>query len=632
MSDELLPYYQAELRHIREMGRAFARDNEQIAGNLGIGNKEVEDPHVSRLIEAFAYLNARTKLKIDDDFPEITEAYLNILYPHYLHPIPSCVITKFGLGPAQAEQAEGHSIDRGALVETVEGSCKFQTSYPVHLVPVRVSNARLSHGGFEAPSTRWLGKSQGILRLSLAPISQKVPISEMNFSWRDPATAEVEASSGEAPNLRFYIDAAKEEACKLYEVLLCHHQGKQSDTGLLGVGITNGNGYVQELEADDAVRPVGFGVDDGTIPFSARSFIGYRLLTEYFAFYNKFLFFDVPLDGVDLSQFRDTLDIFFYLSERHDSLESSVDSSVFQLGCTPAINLFDHTAEPISVKGMNYEERVIANSRRPEAFEVYDILEVEAQSGQGKRQVYHPFYSLSHAESESDAYYYSTRRPAADSAVKGSDVWLSIVDLGFRPSQPLDWTLRTRVRCFNRDVPNGLKMGADGLLPMQMSGAGAGTIQVDGLTRPTQVRRPILGSGTRWRLISHLNLNALTLENGQDGADGLRELLRIYDHIDSSSTQEAISALTSFSVERVTGKVRSPLGQRMATHFCRGLECRIHLTEERFSGGEVFLFACILERFLSLYCSINSFVQTVVTTENRELFEWPPRTGDQLVV
>ena len=94
MSDELLPYFNEELRFIRESGAAFARANPKIAGRLQLAADSPSDPHVSRLIEAFAYLNARIRHKLDDDFPELTEALLGVLYPHYLAPIPAAAIVK----------------------------------------------------------------------------------------------------------------------------------------------------------------------------------------------------------------------------------------------------------------------------------------------------------------------------------------------------------------------------------------------------------------------------------------------------------------------------------------------------------------------------------------------------------
>ena len=118
MTDELLPYYHQELEFIRKMGDEFGRANPKVAGRLPMDRGVSEDPHVSRMIEAFAYLNARTRHKIEDEFPEIAESMLNVLYPHYLAPFPSAAIAQFRLDASQTELTAGHSIPRGSRIET----------------------------------------------------------------------------------------------------------------------------------------------------------------------------------------------------------------------------------------------------------------------------------------------------------------------------------------------------------------------------------------------------------------------------------------------------------------------------------------------------------------------------------
>ena len=50
--------------------------------------------------------------------------------------------------------------------------------------------------------------------------------------------------------------------------------------------------------------------------------------------------------------------------------------------------------------------------------------------------------------------------------------------------------------------------------------------------------------------------------------------------------------------------------------------------------GSALVFAGVLERFLGLYCSINSFVKTIVKTKQREgvFFEWARRAGNQALL
>ena len=107
MTDELLTYYNRELAYIRNMGAEFSEANPRIAGRLRMAGGTSVDPHVERLIEAFAFLAARTRHKIEDEFPEICESLLSILYPHYLAPMPSASIIQCELNASQSQLTSG---------------------------------------------------------------------------------------------------------------------------------------------------------------------------------------------------------------------------------------------------------------------------------------------------------------------------------------------------------------------------------------------------------------------------------------------------------------------------------------------------------------------------------------------
>src|SRR5436305_3315919 len=143
MRDELLLYYERELSFLRQMGAEFAGRYPKIASRLVIEPDKCEDPHVERLLESFAFLAARVHLKIDDEFPEITEALLSILYPHYLRPIPSMAIAELQLDPDQALAAGVHVPLQAVLhSRPVSGApCQFRTCYDTKLWPMKVTEA-----------------------------------------------------------------------------------------------------------------------------------------------------------------------------------------------------------------------------------------------------------------------------------------------------------------------------------------------------------------------------------------------------------------------------------------------------------------------------------------------------------
>ena len=184
MSDELLPHYKQELEHFRLMAPEFAKAHQAIAGRLRMSEEEIDDPHVERLIQAFAFLNARTRRKIEDDFPEISQAMLQVLYPHYLAPLPSAAIVRFALAEDQAEMVQGFSIPKGSVLETepIDGDpSRFRTCYPVTVWPIRLAKAGVRSLFSPLPAVRWKERVRSVIRLELASYSEKTPISAFGF-------------------------------------------------------------------------------------------------------------------------------------------------------------------------------------------------------------------------------------------------------------------------------------------------------------------------------------------------------------------------------------------------------------------------------------------------------------------
>ncbi|HZW29684.1 MAG TPA: type VI secretion system baseplate subunit TssF [Isosphaeraceae bacterium] len=612
MPDELLDYYNRELRFIRELANSFARSHPKIAERLRLSADDAaDDPHVERLIEAFAYLTARIRLKLDDDLPEITESLLNLIYPHYLAPVPSMAIVQFQLDPEQVQLTKGHVIPRHTELQTelIEGKpCQFRTCYPVTLWPIELKQAGLAEAPFVAPETPYSGEATAVLRLSLASLTKEITFAAMGLDV-----------------LRLFLRGQPHNVHRLYELLLNH---------TIGVAVAGSARDPQPtLLERDCVRAVGFERDEGLLSYPARSFLGYRLLTEYFAFPQKFLFVDLVLPQRALADLGQQLEVYLFLNRSVPELVRTVTAQTFPLGCTPIINLFKQRAETISLTHTDFELPVVPDRRLPLAYEIYSIDRVVATPPQGSPVEYRPFFSVKHAvdRAAETRYWHATRRRAEESGVvgdSGTDVSIALVDLKFRPSAPANWTLDVETTCLNRDLPERLPFGGD--QPRLEMTQGKGLVaRIRCLTPPTRTLRPELGHGAQWRLISHLALNHLSLVD-DDQAESFREILKLYDFKDSEETRGQIDGLLSVRGRRVVGPVRTegPLA------FCRGIEVTIRLDEDRFTGGGLFLFASVLERFLALYCTLNSFTKLIATVKGREgeLRRWPPRMGENLLV
>ena len=172
MDPRLLQYYGQELSYIRELGGEFAREFPKIAGRLGLETFECSDPYVERLLEGFAFLAARVHLKIDDEFPRFTQHLLEILYPHYLAPIPSMGIMQLSPNLNESVLAQGYRVPRGSSLRSVLGrgdqtACEYRTAHDVTLWPLEIAAAEYTGYVGDLGDLALRGRPRAVLRLKL---------------------------------------------------------------------------------------------------------------------------------------------------------------------------------------------------------------------------------------------------------------------------------------------------------------------------------------------------------------------------------------------------------------------------------------------------------------------------------
>ncbi|VAW68069.1 Protein ImpG/VasA [hydrothermal vent metagenome] len=611
MADELLPYYEKELAFIRQMGAEFADEHPKIAGRLGINAETIEDPHVSRLIEGFAYLNARIQHKLDDDFPELSDALLEVLFPHYQRPIPSMSIIQF---VADEEKLEAtYKLPENSLLETEQfqgETCRFSTVYETHLHPFRIEDANLLGSPFTTPGSKYLKGANGVLKLSLKTFNEEITFADIK-----------------PQRVRLYLKGQPQHINPLYELLLNKCLAiymTTSETGSKPVRLPPG-----------VIKTVGFGVDEGLLPYPDSSFMGYRLLTEYFAFPEKFMFIDIEGFADKITdEYEDTLEFYIYLSESSIELEHNISTDTFQMNCSPAVNLFAHRTDPIKLDHTTTEYQVIADARRPVGYEIYSIEKVTASTSSGNKEVYLPIYGTNHEnqDNENHAYWFTNRRDAKMSNYMrddGTDVFLSLVDLYFNPNNPDDRTLNIESICSNRDQPAKLPFSAD-QPNLQCMDSAPPCERIRCVTQPTITVRPSMRNNARWRLISHLSLNHLSITGRDNATSALREILRLYDFKESSVNRAQIESISRVS----TRAISAPLTIDGRTTLCRGIEVEIELDGSQLTGSSSYLFATVLEHFFALYCSLNSFTRVLVKLKNKEgyLKKCPPRAGEKILL
>jgi type VI secretion system protein ImpG len=595
----LLDYYNAELAYLRNVGGEFAAAHPRVASRLQLGAHECPDPHVERLIESFAFLTARLQRTLEVEVPGISSALLEVLYPHYLCPVPPVTVAELA---AEGRPGTPYEVPAGTplFAATTDRSgevCRFRTGYPVTLQPLQVGEAALEAAA-AYPFLRGVPRAAQVVRVRLDPVD--VPMGQLRPG-----------------RLRFYLGGEMSTAAALYELLFGH---------LLGVAVLS-DGQVPEggprMLPPGALTPVGLGADEGLLPCPPTAHPAYRLLQEYFTIPRKLLFFD--LDGVDRHRAEEYVELLFVLDRRAPG-RLAVSAQNFRLGCTPVVNLFERLSEPLRVDQQRVEYRLVADARRERVTEIHSVLGLTAAPGGGAAAaVFEPFYSYTHAMDAGQRTFWHARRvPSQRAGLPGSDVMLSFLDLRGTHVAPPAQTVWGRVLCTNRRLAEQLLPGD--LLQME---AAAPVKSITVLHPPSPAVEPPLGAQTLWRLVSQLSLNHLSLA----GADGdrslaaLREILRLYAAWGDPTVEAQVGGLRKLTA---TPAVRRA-GTAPWSGFARGTEIELLMNEAAYDGGSALLLATVLDRFFALYASLNSWTRLSVRRQGKEGVwkTWDARVGDR---
>ena len=620
MDPRMLEFYNQELHHVREMGGEFAKEFPKIASRLGLDGLECSDPYVERLLEGFAFMAARVQLEIDSEFPRFTQHLLEIIYPHYLAPTPSMLVAHFEPDPSEGALAEGVRIPAGTALRSRlskgdQTSCEYRTGHDLTLWPLEIVEAEYH-------------PRRDLSRLDLPELPAHLDEVQAAIRLRLRTTAGLSFDETSIDTITVHLRAGDQMPHRLFEQIV------GNSTGAV-VRSSERPAPFHEFLSKDQIRPRGFDDADALLPSTRHSFGGYRLLTEYFTFPERFLFFDLGGLGSAVQRHKgNELDVVVLLNRLDTFLENAVHADHFALFATPAINLFERRADRVHIKEQQSEYHVVVDRTRPLDFEVHTVTHV---GGFGKavedEQAFLPFYGCDDVRTvdESSAYYTVRRRerkPATRhdrrhsprSSYLGGEVYVALVDGLEAPFRTELRQLSVSTLCTNRDLPLLMSETADFTLD---TGAPVQAVRCLGRRTSPYVSHAI--GETAWRLIGHLSLNYLSLiDRGEDGASSLRELLSLYARTSRPEVRKQIDGVRNVQSQPIMRRVsrEGPLA------FGRGLEVKLTFDESAFEGSGVFLMGAVLNEFFARYSSVNSFTETVLTTPDRgEVMRWPLRTG-----
>ncbi|KQM32450.1 type VI secretion system protein ImpG [Rhizobium sp. Leaf68] len=591
MADGFLDKYNDELYALRKRASRFAAAFPKIAGRLRMTGDVADDPHVERLIQSFAYSAARVRQKLDDEFPELSDSLLETLYPHYLAPLPSMSVVQFEPSAtlATVQRLARHSE---ILAEPINGeSCRFRTTQDVEITPLAISGATLSGQPIDAPFSTASAGAASCLRISLRTTSPR------SSTFQEMGLAK----------LQLFISSAWQQATALYELLANNCVG-------LALARHADDPQAVFLPANN-LKPSGFARDQAMLPYPPNSFDGYRLLTEFFALPQKFLFIDI--DGLDRWSGGDC-ELYIYLKTADARLERMVSAKDLVLNASPVINLFQQSCEPLSLDGTRTEYRLLPDARRQRTREIYSVENVQLTTRDGQVEKTSPFFGRTQKSNGSNVFWQTYRRFDEDDA--SSDTDIAFVDEKRGPLGPIDIVASVDTLCINRELPSQLPFGG-GHPYLQLSAGNEAVQSINALMPPTPAIRMNERTAREWRLISHLLLNHLSLFD--NGGAPLKDILSLYAFRDSPETRQLVDSISN--VEAQNSHAR--LGSAMVP----GTDVTVEFDPSLIDRAAAYVFANVLNHFFGLYTSINSFTRLTVTMRGHSepIARWPARAADR---
>ena len=615
MDRRTLDFYESELRHLYETAWEFAQSHQRVGSRLALAPDGCGDPHVKFLLEGVAFLTARIQRQLDDAYPAFTRHLLEMVLPEATAPTPSMLVVACDPDHRLGDLQAGYSVPAGTRLQSRLGPhsdtrCTFVTAQPIELWP-------LSLTGFD-----YLGPAE-LARFGTAAKGAKCALRLRLKTPDGVAIADLALD-----RLPVFLPAAG-LGHQLFEALIGHARGL--------VMVDPVGDAVLATAPAAAIERLGFAPEEALLPRPTRSFDGYRLLREYFAFAERFLFvaFASLASGVRRAS-GDGLDLVVLLDREVQAVERALDPRHAVLFATPAINLFARRAGPVPLDRHSAEQHVVVDRQHDHDYEIFRIDEVEGY-GAGVERRFLPYFAAAPGAAAqgagADGYFTIERRPRPlahqrrlrgtgprSTSYAGEDVYLAIVDHETKPwPEALD-RLLVRCLCTNRDLPlhMPLEVGASHFTA-EIGAPLAAIRRVAGPTAPG----PALASGrVAWDAVRQLGLNYHSLVDAEagGGVESLRRLLELHARRDSLDAL----ALRAVTTERIV----RPLPLPGPLTFARGQAIALTFEAGAFRAGSAFLLGAVLEAFFARYLPVNGIVETEIRTlEQGSIMRWPTRLG-----
>ena len=541
------------------------------------------DPDTERLLEGVAFLTGLLNQKLDDEFPELIHGLMEIIFPHYLRPVPSISIVAFSPRPGLRETV---SVPAGTTLSSIpveETACRFRTCFDVEVHPLELRSVEAKTRGDQ-----------------LVQISMVMKLSGINLAQWQPRT------------LPFMLGGPISQAADICFLLTRHLER------IVIEPTEDGGGCVLP---PDCLRAVGFDPDTSILPFPMQSFSGYRLIQEYFLLPAKLLFIELKgwedwQDRGAGTEFRVTFEF-----SRAPIPLSRVTSAQVILFATPVINLFGMEAEPVTLDHRTEKVRVLPEGRDKSHFQIYSVEKVVGHvQGSLRRKDYLPLEVFSRSTRDNLVY----QVVQAYSPIDGTpQVFLSFPYSRMGP-EPETEVLSIELICTNGTLPERLELGDISVATDESPGL----LSFRNIMPPTYAVDPPLGKKTLWKLLGHLSLNYLPLVNTAN----LKDMLMLYAFPEGRNRAMVTANLRQ--IEGIIGVYTEPIRRLIRGAPMYGQNIEVTAEQDHFASmGALYLFGSVLDQFFGVYSSMHTFTRFQIKEPiTGETFTWPERMGTKWLI
>lgn len=598
----LAHFYQQELDALREEAATFAGLHPHLAESLGLAGGRSPDPHVELLQQSFAFFSGRLRHHVEIDKARIPNALAESLYPHLCAPVPPMLVAQVSevAKPMQLVREQGLCASgHGGADQHVD--CRLRTCYATSLLPLTVTAVELKRAG--ATDSDLAGHRIGsVLTVGIA---------------RNPLA--LTARLGKHECLRLYLDTDTVPAAwQLYELLTL-----QLSCIVLTLPAAGDRAAVVVKLAPTQLRWLGYRPDEAALPAPLNAPPAYRLLQEYFAFPQKFRFFEV--DGLDLSALQDQAELRFLFVA--SATPVAFPAVTLRLNCVPLVNLFTQQIEPMKVAHTEVEYRLVADLERHRQHEIHTMQKLYAIRADGSLRTIAPYFAADQVTGgERPDYFYLGRREHSEAtAVPGGEYFVSFLDEKLDLTALTDEVVAGVALCTNRRLAEQLRVGTG----LHFEGAGL-PVLVHTIGEPTPHHMPVQIGQRPWRLVSQLALNRLSLAEGPAALGALQQILALHTGPQASVGQRQIAGIAQLSCRQLMRHRRHSHG----SGFLRTSQVHLKLDRQAFPGASPVLFWCVLRHFFALYVAVNQLAECSFETQDGAGSDsaWPPLEGNQWLV